>query len=79
MAVHVWNVDIADTTIREADLEYPGEELLDCFIREAVDPDRAARYFLQQCSLGLPAFIKDWVEVILACKASSTPFYSCLN
>jgi hypothetical protein len=73
------NVDSAVAVIRDAGLPHPGEELLDCFIHEPVDPEQAASYLLRKLSLGLADFLADWVQLVSACKLSSAPYQACIN
>lgn len=79
MAIPSTNVDLAVAAIRDAGFPHPGEELLECFIHESADPEQAASYLLQTSSLGLAAFLADWVDLVSACKFSSVPFHACLN
>jgi hypothetical protein len=79
MTVPETNVDAAVAVIRDAGLPHPGEELLDCFIHESLNPEQAASSLLQKSSLGLGAFLADWVELVSACKLSSAPYHACIN
>ncbi len=63
----------AFAAIRNADLQYPDEQLLECFLQDSVDSGAAARYMLQKYSPGrgdpdLIPLLSDWKQLI----ASST-------
>jgi hypothetical protein len=69
------NAASALAAIRDADLPHPHGPLLEAFVHEFVDNERAASYLLQRCSAdpgsgGLTAFLTDWIELISACKLS---------
>ncbi|KAG6233384.1 hypothetical protein E4U26_002382 [Claviceps purpurea] len=58
--------------LRCVDLEYPDGELLECFLRDSIDPLQTARYILGRCSaegdtLDLAALISDWKRLISVC------------
>ncbi|KAG6313303.1 hypothetical protein E4U22_001068, partial [Claviceps purpurea] len=55
--------------LRCVDLEYPDGELLECFLRDSIDPLQTARYILGRCSpegdsLDLATLISDWKRLI---------------
>ncbi|KAK7952002.1 uncharacterized protein PG986_007730 [Apiospora aurea] len=58
--------------IRNADLRYPDEELLESFLEDSIDSEYAARYALQTCSatrvggLDLTPLLSDWKRLIAA-------------
>ncbi|SPQ21779.1 a4c82a13-a3d1-47be-8447-19bb477f167b [Thermothielavioides terrestris] len=65
------NAASALAAIRDADLPHPHGPLLEAFVHEFVDNERAASYLLQRCSAdpgsgGLTAFLTDWIELISA-------------
>lgn len=75
MAVSSTHVALALKVIRDANIAHPGEELLDCFIRDSVDQEHAANYLLRRCPpsqsiVGLDAFLSDWTQLVSACKRS---------
>jgi hypothetical protein len=63
--------------IHGLDIPYPTGELLDCFVRKAINNERAANYILQRCSdqnddyNAVPRFLAHWMELIEACKRIS--------
>jgi hypothetical protein len=66
------NVQAALMAIQDADLPHPGGELLDCFIQESVDRERAARFLLDHPDLA--TFLADWRKLISLCKLSGALF-----
>lgn len=59
----------AFAAIRNADLQYPDEQLLGCFLQDSVDSGAAARYMLRRCSSGrgdpdLVPLLSDWKQLI---------------
>ncbi|KAI0394956.1 kinase-like domain-containing protein [Xylariaceae sp. FL0594] len=61
----------AFAAIRNADLQYPDDRLLECFLGESIDPEAAARYMLQRirCSaerndLDFEPLLSDWKHLI---------------
>ncbi|KAI1154143.1 kinase-like domain-containing protein [Nemania diffusa] len=59
----------AFAAIRNADLQYPDDRLLECFLQDSVDSGAAARYMLQRCSPGrcdpdLMPLLSDWKQLI---------------
>ncbi|KAK4155773.1 hypothetical protein C8A00DRAFT_13245 [Chaetomidium leptoderma] len=77
MAEPLSDYDAALAVIRQSDLEHPGGRLLQSFIDDSVDHDRAAAFLLKRLSLdnntsdpniGLGAFLADWKCTIAMCK-----------
>ncbi|KAI1354664.1 kinase-like domain-containing protein [Xylaria sp. FL0043] len=59
----------AFAAIQNADLQYPDEQLLECFLQDSIDSGAAARYMLQRCSAGrggldLIPLLSDWKQLI---------------
>jgi hypothetical protein len=84
MTVPSANVELALAAIRDADLPHPDGELLECFIDQAVDPEKAASYLLEKCPTdqhhaGLTAFLSEWIELVSACKPSSSCITRCAS
>ncbi|KAG6317488.1 hypothetical protein E4U22_006203 [Claviceps purpurea] len=55
--------------LRRVDLEYPDGELLECLLRDSIDPLQTARYILGRCSaegddLDLSTLLSDWKRLI---------------
>ncbi|KAK8063765.1 kinase-like domain-containing protein [Apiospora saccharicola] len=65
--------------IRNTDLRYPDEELLESFLEDSIDSEYAARYALQTCSatrgggLDLTPLLSDWKRLIAAVKFYKWP------
>ncbi|KAK7963894.1 hypothetical protein PG988_010868 [Apiospora saccharicola] len=67
--------------IRNTDLRYPDEELLESFLEDSIDSEYAARYALQTCSatrgggLDLTPLLSDWKRLIAAEVSHEVPFH----
>lgn len=46
ITVHLTNLELALESIRRANIAHPDDQLLECFLRDSVEPDAAARYLL---------------------------------
>ncbi|CCE34744.1 uncharacterized protein CPUR_08680 [Claviceps purpurea 20.1] len=58
--------------LRRVDLKYPDGQLLECFLRDSIDPLQTARYILGRCSaegdgLDLDTLLSDWKRLISVC------------
>ncbi|QPH04155.1 hypothetical protein C2857_000930 [Epichloe festucae Fl1] len=55
--------------VRRVDLEYPDEQLLECFLLDSIEPLQTARYILARCSakgdgFDLATLLSDWKRLI---------------
>ncbi|KAI0426010.1 kinase-like domain-containing protein [Xylaria sp. FL1042] len=79
MAVTANGLDRALAAIRNANLRYPDEELLVCFLQDSIDPAAAACYMLQRCSVGrdgvdLTPLLSDWKKLIASFTYEVPPY-----
>ncbi|KAH6649357.1 hypothetical protein F5144DRAFT_468953, partial [Chaetomium tenue] len=70
MAEDQSHYEAALTAIRTSGLEHPDGQLLESFVEESADRDRAAAYLLTANSNtpDLKAFLAKWKRVIAICK-----------
>jgi hypothetical protein len=59
--------------VRNAELVHPGLPLVEAFLNDAVDGDRAARYLLQTYAddgsdANFTRFVQDWKDLVRLCK-----------
>lgn len=63
--------------LRAARVHYPRDEILDAFVRQAADPERAAQHFWARCGTPdgalaktcIDAFLADWEHLIRLCES----------
>lgn len=78
------NLTIALNAIDSAKVSFPDDELLRCFVKDAIDPNAAARYLLQRgtrntSSADFNAFLKDWKELISTVTSSKAAPYTAIT
>lgn len=78
MSGHLANPQLGPEAIRRANLAHPNDQLLECFLRDSVDPDEAARHLLQaypadgQDAADWRGFISDWKRLLSTCEFPRT-------
>jgi hypothetical protein len=71
MAGNECHIEKALQAIKDSSLEYPNDQILECFIEDAADPDDAACYLLQRCTqndgFGVASLLSDWKQLVYFC------------
>lgn len=70
MAENLSNYEAALVAIRESGLKHPDGRLLESFVEDSANHDRAAAYLLSTSAQtpDLRAFVEEWKRIIAMCR-----------